>query len=156
VCRLPLAYSPTTAGGGTLSLSYSYVNNAGVSGTGTVDIAYRATTNDTVVGTPSQPSLAVSSGSSTGVTVDFATDDGNPAGSLTMTTDLTALPAGWTSSIAAFNCATVSAGTACTLPLTYAPTTAGAGALTLAFGYTNDAGVPKTGTATISYAATGP
>ena len=53
-------------------------------------------TNDTVAGTPSpSSSLAVLTGTSTPVTVAFATDDGNPASNLTITSGLSALPAGW-------------------------------------------------------------
>ena len=53
-----------------------------------------------------------------------------------------------------FSCATVSAGTACELPLTYAPTAAGSGTLMIGYSYTNDAGFAKTGTVTIGYRAT--
>jgi hypothetical protein len=153
-CQLTLMYAPATAAAGTLSLSYTYKNNAGEAKTGSLNIPYRATTNDTVVGTPNQSSLAVLSGSSTPVTVTFATDDGNAASGLSVTSGLTALPAGWSSISNAFSCSTVSAGTLCRLALTYAPTAPATGTLTLGYSYTNDSGTVKTGTASIAYSAT--
>lgn len=153
-CTLTLHYSPSAAGSGTLALSYSYQNNADEARTGTVSIAYRATTDDSVAGAPSQSSLAVPAGSSTPVTVTFATDDGNPASALSLTTPLAPLPAGWSSTATSFACAGVSAGTGCALPLDYAPTAADAGTLTLQFTYLNDSGISKTGTVAIAYRAT--
>ena len=153
-CQLPLTYTPSAAGSGTLSLNYTYMNDAGEAKTGTVNIPYRATTNDTVVGTPSQNPLAVLVGSNTAVTVTFATDDGNPASGLSVTSGLTSLPAGWSSGSSTFSCATVSAGTICQLSLAYAPTTAGNGNLILMFSYTNNAGIAKTASVTIAYSAT--
>jgi hypothetical protein len=41
VCQLPLTYAPTALGSGTLSLGFSYSNDAGIAKTGTVNIAYR-------------------------------------------------------------------------------------------------------------------
>ena len=87
-------------------------------------------------------------GSSTPVPVVFATDDGNPASNLAVTSGF--LPAGWSSSTTSFSCATVSDGTVCQLPLTYAPTAVGSGTLSLGFTYTNDAGMAKTGTVNIA------
>jgi|GEM_PF-1213735 len=156
VCTLPLTYAPTAAGSGTLTLGYTSINNAGESKTGTVNIAYRATTNDNVVGTPSQSSLAVRTGSDTNLTVTFTTDDGNPASALAVTTDLTSLPAGWSSPSNGFTCPSVSVGAGCVLSLTYAPTVAAAGTLSLGFGYRNDAGFMKTGTVSIAYNAITP
>ena len=149
-CQLTLAYNPLAAGAGTLMLNYSYVNNANQAKTGTLSIPYRATTNDTVVGTPSTSSLAVLTGSSTAVPVVFATDDGNPASSLSITSGF--LPAGW-SGPTSFSCATVSNGTPCQLPLTYAPTAVGSGTVSLGYTYTNDAGIVKPGTVNIAYRA---
>jgi hypothetical protein len=153
-CQLNLMYTPTAAGTGTLALSYAYKNNDGEPKTGTLNIPYRSTTNDTIAGTPTQPSIAVITGNSTTVDVAFATDDGNPASALSVTSGLAALPAGWSSTSNSFSCSTVSAGTACQLALTYAPTAAASGTLTLGFNYTNDAGFAKTGTVTIGYVAT--
>jgi hypothetical protein len=153
-CQLTLTYNPTVYEAGTLTLGYSYKNNANQTKTGTLAIPYRALTNDTVTGTPSpSSSLAVLTGSSTPVTVTFATDDGNPASALTITSGLSALPAGWTSSSSTFSCATISGGTLCQLPLAYAPSSVGSGTLTLGFTYTNDAGNAMTGTASIMYRA---
>ena len=44
----------------------------------------------------------------------------------------------------------------CQLSLGYAPTTADSGALTLGYTYTNNSGMVKTGTLTLSYSATVP
>jgi hypothetical protein len=165
-CQLGLSYTPAAYTiPGTLAVGYSYKNNAGQTKTGTLDIPYRATTNDTIAGTPSQPSVAVILGSPTPptpVTITFATDDGNPAigvpatsNALTITSGLNPLPAGWSASSNTFSCLNVSAGTACQLPLTYTPSavTSGVQTLTLGYSYVNDAGIANTGTATISYSA---
>jgi hypothetical protein len=153
-CQLTLTYTPTAMAAGTLTLDYSYKNNANQAKTGSLAIPYRATTDDTIAGTPTPgSSLAVLTGTSTPVTVTFATDDGNPASTLTITSGLSTLPAGWTSSSTTFSCATVSDGTVCQLPLTYAPAAVGNGSLNLGFSYTNDAGMAKTGTVTIMYRA---
>jgi hypothetical protein len=156
VCQLPLTYAPTAAGSGTLTLGYSYKNNAGESKTGTVNIAYRATTDDNIVGTPNQSSLAVRTGSSTNLSVTFTTDDGNPASALSVTSALTSLPVGWSSASNSFSCAGVSAGTACMLSLTYAPAVAATGTLSLGFSYANDSGFSRTGTVSITYTAITP
>ena len=153
-CQLNLMYTPTAWGTGTLALSYAYKNNDGEPKTGTLNIPYRATTNDTVVGTPTQPSIVVITGNSTTVDIAFATDDGNPASALSITSGLAALPAGWSSTSNSFSCSSVSAGTACQLSLSYAPTAAASGTLNLGFSYTNDAGFAETGTVTIIYRAT--
>jgi hypothetical protein len=165
-CQLNLSYTPTAyTPPGTLVVAYSYKNNAGQTKTGTASIPYRGTTNDTIAATPSQPSLAVIIGSptvATPVTITFATDDGNPAvgvpatsNALTVTSGLSPLPMGWSSSSSTFGCLTVSDGTACQLPLSYAPSavTSGVQTLTLGYSYVNDAGIANTGTATISYSA---
>jgi hypothetical protein len=153
-CELTLAYNPLLRSAGTLTLDYSYKDNANQTKTGTLAIPYRALTNDTIAGfiSPS-PSLAVLTGTSNPVVVTFSTDDANPATDLTITSGLTALPAGWTSSSTTFSCATISDGTVCQLPLTYAPTVVGNGTLTLGFSYTNDAGFAETGTVSIMYRA---
>jgi hypothetical protein len=152
-CQLNLAYSPQAVSAGTLTLNYSYKNNANQMKTGSFAIPYRATTNDTIVGTPSQNPLAVITGTSNPVTVTFATDDGYPASTLAITSGLSSLPTGWSSSATTFSCTTVSNGTVCQLPLVYAPTALGSGTLSLGFSYSNDAGIAKTGTANIAYRA---
>jgi hypothetical protein len=89
------------------------------------------------------------------VAVTFTTDDGRPATALDVTTDLTSLPAGWTSSASTFTCSGINAGTTdCVLPLTFTPTAAANGSLALAYKYNNDAGESKTGTVNIPYVAT--
>jgi hypothetical protein len=119
-----------------------------------VNIAYRATTNDNIVGTPSPNPLAVIVGSSTTVDVAFTTDDGNPATNFSLLTpSLGALPAGWTSTLGSFACATVSTGTGCQLSLTYAPTAAAGGTLSFTYGYNDNSGTPKSGSVSIPYTA---
>lgn len=153
-CQLPLTYTPAAAGSGTLALTYSYMNDAGEARTGSLSIPFRATTDDNVVATPSQSAVSVQAGTSTLVDVVFATDDGNPASDLSLTSGLSPLPTGWSSGSGTFSCASVSAGTACELALTYAPAAADSGTLVLGFSYTNNSGVVKTGTLSINYAAT--
>jgi hypothetical protein len=153
VCALPLTYAPAAAGSGSLALGYSYRNNAGEAKTGTVNIAYRATTDDNVVATPSPNSLAVSAGSSTNVAVAFTTDDGNAASALSVTTALGSLPTGWSAASTGFGCSVVSIGTGCVLSLVYSPAIADSGTLTLQFSYLNDSGLPKSGTVSVAYTA---
>ena len=153
-CQLPLTYTPTGADSGTLALAYGYVNDAGQSKTGTVNIPYLATTDNNVAATPSPTSLAVLTGSTTPVTVTFVTDDGNPASNLTVTSGLSPLPTGWSSTASTLSCAIVSTGTGCQLSLSYAPTAADSGTLNLGYSYTNNSGLAKTGTLTLGYAAT--
>ncbi|MGD0490964.1 MAG: hypothetical protein ABSC32_05400 [Steroidobacteraceae bacterium] len=166
-CELNLSYTPVAyTPPGTLTVGYSYKNNAGQTKTGSFNIPYRGTTNDTIAGTPSQPSVAAIIGSPTTpipVTITFVTDDGNPAigipatsSAFTVTSGLNPLPPGWSASSTTFSCLTVSDGTACRLPLTYAPTavTSGAQTLTLGYSYINNAGQSGSGTVTIQYSAT--
>jgi hypothetical protein len=153
-CQLPLTYTPSAADSGTVTLRYSYLDNAGESKSGSINVPYRATTDDTVVGTPNPVSVAVLTGTTTSVTVTFATDDGNPASALSVTSGLTALPAGWSSAAGTFSCSSVSAGIACQLPLTYQPTGADSGTVQLGFSYTNDSGSVKSATVSIPYTAT--
>jgi hypothetical protein len=155
-CQLSLMYAPGAPGNGMLALNYSYMNNAGEPKTGSVSIAYRATTNDNIVWTANPASLAVFTGSSTPVTVTFTTDDLNPVTGFSITSGLGALPAGWSSTSSSFSCATVSTGTACQLSLTYAPTAADNGILSMTYGYNDDSGTAKTGSVSITYAATVP
>jgi hypothetical protein len=153
-CQLPLMYVPTAAGSGTLMLTYAYKNNAGAAKTGSVNIAYRATTNDNIVGTPSPTPLAVVIASSTTVNIVFTTDDGNLANHLSVTSNFAALPTGWSSAVSSFACAAVSTGTGCQLSLTYAPAATATGTLSLTYSYDDDSGTPKTGSVNIPYTAT--
>jgi hypothetical protein len=153
-CQLPLTYAPTAAASGTLTLRYTYLDNAGESKSGSLNIPYRATTDDTILGTATPASLAVVTGTSTALTVSFATDDGNPASALSVTSGLSTLPAGWSSAVSSFACSSVSAGGNCQFTLTYQPTNPDSGTLVFGFTYTNDSGSMKTGTVSIPYAAT--
>jgi hypothetical protein len=152
-CQLPLVYAPPAAAAGTLTLGYTYVNNAARPKTGSVNIAYRATTNDNMVATPNPISLTTTVNSSTAVTITFTTDDGNLASALSLTSDLSALPSGWTAAASAFACATVSTGGGCVMSLTYAPAAADSGTLSLTYGYNDDSGTAKTGSVSIPYTA---
>jgi hypothetical protein len=151
-CALALTYQPTGVDNGTLTLNYSYVNNAGKSKTGSVAIPYQTTTNDNVIGAVLPGSVSVASGSTAAATVTFTTDDGNFAGMLSA--DLSALPTGWTAPASSFTCASVSTGNACSVVLSYAPTVAATGTLSFGFNYTNSAGTAKTGTVSFLYTAT--
>jgi len=152
-CQLPLTYTPTGAESGTLALAYQYVNDAGQAKTGTVNIPYRAMTNNNVDATSSPTTLSVATGTTTPVTITFVTDDGNPASDLMSTSGLSPLPPGWSSNGSALGCSSVSTGTGCQLSLSYAPTAADTGTLTLGYSYTNNAGMTKTGTLAIGYTA---
>lgn len=153
-CQLPLSYSPAMAGSGTVTLRYTYQNNAGQSKSGSLNIPYRSTTDDSVLGTASPDSLAVATGTSTTLTVTFATDDGNAASALSVTSGLAALPVAWSSASSTFGCTSVSAAVICQLALAYQPTNPDTGNLALGFTYTNDAGFVKSGTVLIPYTAT--
>jgi len=154
-CQVPLTYAPTATSSGTLTLNYSYTDDAGTPKTGVASIPYAATTNDNVVGTPSpsgQVTVFAGAGSQA-VSVTFTTDDGRSATGLTLTTAPSSLPAGWTGPNA-FTCNTVSTGSGCVLNLTFAPSAAATGTLTLGYSYSNNAGMPKTGTVQVPYVAT--
>jgi hypothetical protein len=157
-CQLPLTYAPAGAGSGTLVLSYTYMNNAGQPKSGSVNIAYRATTDDVIVWSaiPASPVVSISSAMPAAVAITFDTDDGNPASGFSITSDLTALPLGWTSASTSFACAAVSTGTGCQLGLTYAPTvvTSGSPSLNLNYSYNDNSGTAKTGSLSIPYSAT--
>ncbi|HEY6456607.1 MAG TPA: hypothetical protein VIY90_15145 [Steroidobacteraceae bacterium] len=153
-CQLPLSYAPTAADAGTMTLRYAYQNNAGQLKSGSLNVPFRATTDDSVIGTAGPASLSVVTGTNTMLTVAFATDDGNPASGLSVTSGLAALPAGWSSTANTFACSSVSAGVNCQLALTYMPAIADSGTLALGFSYTNDSGSVKSGTVLIPYTAT--
>lgn len=156
-CQLLLSYAPQAVATGTLTLTYSYVDDTGSAKSGSISIPYAATTNDNVVGTTSpsgQVDATVGDAGAT-VTVSFATDDGNPATNLAVSSGLASLPSGW-SGPASFSCATVSNGATCQLALTYAPSSTGSSTLSLTYGYDNDAGDARTGTVNISYGGIAP
>jgi len=156
-CMLNVTYAPAAIGGGTLQLSYGYTNNAGTAKTGSISISYSTTTQNHVIATPTPAGqiVGVIGGAGQTVKVNFTTDDTNPASNLAVTpANLTSLPAGWTGP-KTFTCTTVSTGNGCELSLTYAPTQAGGGTLTLNFGYTNNSGVASTGVVHITYTSSG-
>jgi len=157
-CRLSLNYVPTKAASGTLTLDYAYTDADGTAKTGLLNLAYAATTNDNVVGTasPAGEINAVVGMGPQAVAVAFTTDDGRPATALQLTGSLSILPAGWTSTAGVFTCNGISIEEVCLLQLTYTPTVAGSGALSLGYSYVNDAGEAKVGTVSIAYRATSP
>jgi len=63
-----------------------------------------------------------------------------------------ALPAGWSSTPASLTCAIVGSGSGCQLPLSYAPTAASRGVLTLPYSYTDSSGAARSGALNIPYA----
>jgi hypothetical protein len=151
-CQLMLNYAPTGVDNGTLMLNYAYVNNADEAKTGSVAIDYRTTTNDNVLAAVNPTSLSVVTGSgSNPVMVTFTTDDGNVASSLSA--DLTALPADWSSTSSTFTCATVSIGASCQVSLNYSPTVGASSTLAFGYSYVNSAGTTQTGTVSIPYTA---
>jgi hypothetical protein len=154
-CVLPLTFTPTVAESGSLALAYKYSNDAGEAKTGTVNIPYVATTNNTVDATASLSILSVLTGTTTPIAVTFVTDDGNPASALTVTSGLSPLLPGW-SGASTFTCVSVTTGTGCQISLSYVPTVADSGSLTLGFSYTNNSGIAKTGSIAIQYTATVP
>lgn len=157
-CQLQLSYAPTVIGSGTLTLNYSYLDNSGAAKTGTVSIPYSATTNNnvTAAAAPTGTISASVGGSSQHVNLTFTTDDGNPATTLSVTTPLASLPAGWSSGSSSFACTSVTSGNGCQLALNFSPTAAVSGTLQIAYSYQSNAGVSKTGSASIAYTATVP
>lgn len=154
-CELSLTYAPTQTGTGTVTLNFGYTNNSGVAKTGSVNIAYAATSDNTVIGTPSPSgtvNAVVGQGTHT-VTVTFNSNDGNPASNLGVTSGLGTLPSGW-SGPGTFTCASVNTGNACQLSLTYNPPAAASGTLQLNYSYNANSGTAKTGSVMIPYAAT--
>jgi hypothetical protein len=153
-CMLSLTYHPTATGSGSVTLSYSYINNAGTSKSGTAMVSYTATSNDNVIATPSPAGqIAVIKGGTSSVGITFTTDDGQPATKLSITAGLGTLPAGW-SGPATFTCATVSTGSGCQLSLVFSPHAAASGALQLTYSYNANSGNAKTGSVSIAYVAT--
>ncbi len=155
-CQLMLSYAPSAAARGTLTLNYGYRDASGNYNVGSVDVQYAATTDDNAVATaaPSGQIDAIVGTGSQSVAVTFTTDDGRPATQLQLTGNLSTLPDGWNSTDSSFACSGFSAGSGCQLTLTYAPTAAGTGTLTLPYAYVNNAGEPKTGSLNIPYRAT--
>jgi len=154
-CELSFSYMPTQTGSGAVTLNFGYTNNSGVAMTGSVNIAYAATADNTVIGTPSPSgtvNAVVGQGSQT-VTVTFNTNDGQPATNVAITSGLSALPSGW-SGASTFSCASVNTGNGCQLTLKYSPAAAASGTLQLNFSYNAHSGSGKNGSVCIPYTAT--
>lgn len=154
-CVLNLTYAPAAFASGTFTLTYTYTSIAGNSASGSIDIAFAATVANNVVATASPAGQVAGIVNATrSVVVTFATDDGNPASGLVLTSDLAALPTGWSSNGATFGCASVAGGGACQLSLDYTPVAIGGGTLALDYSYLDNSGVAKSGTLNIPYSAT--
>jgi hypothetical protein len=154
---LNLTFTPTMYEvGQTLTLNYVYVDNAMEPvTTDSFTLAFQATTNDNVtpqLAPSGQIATTIGNGSQT-VTATFTTDDGHPASALTMTSDPSSLPPGWTAP-APSSCATVSAPTACVLSWVYQPTAPDSGMITIDYSFKDDSGTAKTASFNIPYAAT--
>ncbi len=102
-----MTYAPQVVGSGTLTLNYGYTDDAGAAKTGSTNITYAATIHDNVVATaaPTGQINALVGNGSQAVTLTFTTDDGQAASGLTLSSLLSALPAGWTSTSTSFACA---------------------------------------------------
>jgi hypothetical protein len=155
-CELPLAFSPTTASNGTLTLNYNYVDGSGAARSGAFNIPYATTSNGTVATSvsPTGQVNAANMGGTQSVAVTFTTEAGKTATGLNVLSDLTKLPPGWSSAAGTFGCDSVSTGNGCQLQLKYTPTTLTAGTVSLRYGYTDAGGVPNFGVLNIPYAAT--
>ena len=153
-CTLSWTYMPLAPDNGTIQIDYAYSNDSGTAKTASFNIPYSATANDSIIGTVSPgavPINVVFSGSQA-VSVTFTTNDMFVASNLLVTTDLTALPAGWSASSPNFTCAAISTGTGCQMSLTYTPTTNHDNAsFPLVYTYNNNAGTPLQGSVNIIY-----
>jgi hypothetical protein len=148
-CQLHLSFAPVAFDDGTLALHYSYVDVGGHAKTGTVNVPYLVTSHNSVLGN-SGGTVRVKVGASKQAQIIFTTNDGNIATDFSITSNLTALPAGW-SGTNGFTCSAVSTGSGCALTLTYAPTVNATGTITLNFSYIDSAFTAKTGSAVVSY-----
>jgi hypothetical protein len=155
-CRLPLMFAPTAEANGVLTLNYSYADGSGAARSGVLNIPYATASNGNVVASVSpagQINAAMMSGQQT-VAVTFTTGDGKISSALSLISDLTKLPPGWSSASSAFGCNAVSTGNGCQLQLQFAPTALSAGTLALRYSYNDASGLPNFGEADIPYSAT--
>jgi hypothetical protein len=154
-CVLTLTYAPAAVETGTLNLDCVYVDNAGLPRTPgpCLMLSYAATAANNVIASiaPTGEVDAAVGGSKQSLHVTFTTDDGNAATGFSVT-GLGALPPGWSSTAAGLSCAVVSTGSGCQLPLTFAPTAAVNGTLTLNYGYVDGSGASRSGALNIPYA----
>jgi len=155
-CQVPLVFAPTAAANGTLTLSYGYVDASGATRSGSLNVPYATTTSAIVVAgvSPAGQVNAAQAGGSQSVAVTFTAANGGSAAGFHVITDLSKLPAGWSSTSTAFSCAGVSTGNGCQLQLQYAPAALTAGTLSLRYGYNDASGTPNFGVVNIPYAAT--
>jgi hypothetical protein len=155
-CQLPLAFAPTAASNGILTLNYSYVDGSGAARSASVNVPYATTSNGTVAASvaPSGQINATTTGGARSVAVTFNTEGGKTASGLSILTDLTKLPPGWNSAVTTFGCDTVSTGNGCQLQLQYAPKSLTAGTVSLRYEYSDASGAPNFGVLNIPYAAT--
>lgn len=86
------------------------------------------------------------------IVLAFTTSDGAAASAFSVS-GLNSMPAGWMSSAGSGTCASVTSGGSCVLTLTYAPLTAGSGAVNLGFSYHANDGTAKTGTVSVPFTA---
>lgn len=148
-CTLRLTHAPTQAATGTLTLAYAYRDNSGTRRTGRLRLAYEAAGHNNVVASL-PPALRVKVGATQTATLAFAPDrDG--ASDFEVTTDLNALPPGWSSAQPSLRCTSLPS--SCALALSYAPAASGASSVTIDYRYTDADGHPGSGSATL--AATG-
>jgi len=158
-CDLTLTYDPGTAGvSGTLTLGFTYLDSQGRQQQGSVGIAYSsaAANSVTVSVAPGGPVQGIVGSTST-VSVTFASGDGAPDSNVALVTDPGSLPSGWSVQSSALPCATVTGSGGCQLQLAYAPTAAVAsGTLALDFSYTDDSGAARTGSVAVAYSAVAP
>jgi len=158
-CVLTLTYAPSAVDSGMLTLNYVFIDNANLARTptGSINIPYAATAANHVIAlaSPAGQINAAPGGGAQTLSVNFTTDDGYAATALSLGTSLSSLPAGWSAPAGTFSCAIVSSGSGCQLPLSYAPTAAGRGTLTLAFSYLDETGTAQTGALNVAYASSG-
>jgi hypothetical protein len=158
-CQLDLSYAPAAAtSSANLTLGYSYTDASGAVKSADVNIAYSSTVApavNTVLATvdPAGP-ISVAVGQSRAVRLTFTTDDGNAATNLSITSGLSALPAGWTSASPSLSCSTVTTGSTCQLDLSYAPAAVTPSTnLTLGYSYVDSSGAVRTAGANITYSS---
>ncbi|CAB3771343.1 hypothetical protein [Paraburkholderia humisilvae] len=158
-CDLKLTYDPSTAGvSGTLTLGFTYLDSQGRQQQGSVGITYSSAAANSVATSvaPTGPVQGIVGSTST-VSVTFASGDGAPDSNVALVTAPDSLPSGWSVQGSVLPCATVTSAGSCQLQLAYAPIAAAASAtLTLEFSYTDDAGAARTGSVAIAYGAVTP
>ncbi|WP_116808158.1 hypothetical protein [Steroidobacter cummioxidans] len=154
-CQLGLVYEPSSADAGTLTFEYSYEDNSGTAKTGTVSVPYAGTSQNNLVGTVSPTGqIAAVVGGSQPVDITFTSDDGRTITGISVTSDLSALPTGWSASAPSFTCASASTGNGCQLHLTYAPSVVASSTLSLNYAYTDNSGGAKSGSINVPFVAT--